>query len=69
MVCSKAEGSVLSEPVQKVKNTRYYNEQVHRAALSSLSLLVCLSKKGGTFGQSLATALKQQKTPRVVQTL
>jgi spermidine synthase len=32
MVCSKAEGRSVAEPVRKVKNTRYYNEHVHRAA-------------------------------------
>jgi spermidine synthase len=32
IVCSKAEGRVLSEPVRKVEDTRYYNEQVHRSA-------------------------------------
>lgn len=32
VVCSKDKERVLSEPVRKVKDTRYYNEQVHRAA-------------------------------------
>ncbi|EIW78088.1 saccharopine dehydrogenase [Coniophora puteana RWD-64-598 SS2] len=32
LVCSKAEGRNLREPVQTVKGTRYYNADVHRAA-------------------------------------
>lgn len=32
IVCSKDKERILSEPIRKVKDTRYYNEQVHRAA-------------------------------------
>lgn len=32
ILCSKEVERKLSEPIRKVKNTRYYNEQVHRAA-------------------------------------
>lgn len=32
IVCSKEKGRVLSEPIRKVKDTRYYSEQIHRAA-------------------------------------
>ena len=32
IVCSKDAGRALSEPVRQVKDTRYYNEQVHRIA-------------------------------------
>ncbi|KAF8435459.1 Saccharopine dehydrogenase-domain-containing protein [Boletus edulis BED1] len=32
ILCSKARERVLSEPVRKVKDTLYYNEQIHRSA-------------------------------------
>jgi spermidine synthase len=32
ILCSKDGERILSEPIRKVKDTRYYNEQVHRAA-------------------------------------
>ena len=32
ILCSKEKERTLSEPLRKVKDTRYYNEQVHRAA-------------------------------------
>ena len=32
ILCSKDEKRILSEPIRKVRDTRYYNEQVHRAA-------------------------------------
>ncbi|KAG8215664.1 S-adenosyl-L-methionine-dependent methyltransferase [Butyriboletus roseoflavus] len=32
ILCSKDRERKLSEPIRKVQNTRYYNEQVHRAA-------------------------------------
>lgn len=32
ILCSKDGERKLSEPIRKVKDTRYYNEQVHRAA-------------------------------------
>ena len=46
MVCSKAEGRVLNEPVQKVKDTRYYNEEIHRASFTLPEFARALLREG-----------------------
>ncbi|KAG2113397.1 Saccharopine dehydrogenase-domain-containing protein [Suillus discolor] len=60
LVCSKEQGRVLSVPTRKVTNTRYYNEDVHRAAFVLPQFVKSFLEEGKdilpVFGRAAAAA-------------
>lgn len=65
LICSKEAGRNLKEPLRKVSQTRYYNDQVHRAAFVLPEFGRAMLAEGKnvlpTFGRALGSAKAPKK--------
>jgi spermidine synthase len=70
MVCSKDSGRNLKVPVRKVKDTRYYNENLHVSAFTLPEFGRAMLEDGKDlqpkFGRAAAAALNVQKTRKIL---
>lgn len=66
LVCSKQAGRNLKEPLRKVSQTRYYNDQVHRAAFVLPEFARALLAEGKNVLPNFGRALGSTKAPKKI---
>lgn len=66
LVCSKAEGRNLREPVRQVAPTRYYNDKVHRASFVLPEFARALLEEGKDITPKFGRAVASNKPAKKI---